>query len=113
MPKIHADCVRITLEFEGVRTEDDCPDECGDTDCCDDEKDCHDECGPATGTPRGCAEKPQPPAPGDIVRLKSGGPPMTVGKVEGDRVSCCWASNDGVLDESTFAAAALRVLSRA
>lgn len=30
--------------------------------------------------------------PGDVVRLKSGGPPMTAGSLEGDVVLCFWFS---------------------
>lgn len=31
---------------------------------------------------------------GDVVKLKSGGPWMTVYKIEGDDVSCIWFPND-------------------
>ncbi len=31
---------------------------------------------------------------GDVVKLKSGGPWMTVYKIEGDAISCIWFPND-------------------
>ena len=31
---------------------------------------------------------------GDVVKLKSGGPWMTVYKIEGDEISCVWFPND-------------------
>lgn len=39
----------------------------------------------------------------DVVQLKSGGPPMTVEKIEGDRVFCVWFEAKKVHRE-TFAA---------
>ena len=32
---------------------------------------------------------------GDLVRLRSGGPLMTVGGIEGDQVNCIWIDLDG------------------
>jgi uncharacterized protein YodC (DUF2158 family) len=45
--------------------------------------------------------------PGDIVRLKSGGPQMTVNFVEGQNVDCVWFGPDGNVKLSSFPAAAL------
>jgi uncharacterized protein YodC (DUF2158 family) len=44
--------------------------------------------------------------PGDTVRLKSGGPAMTVNAVEGDWVSCAWFDGSKK-HEDTFPAAGL------
>jgi uncharacterized protein YodC (DUF2158 family) len=48
---------------------------------------------------------------GDVVRLKSGGPMMTVGSLEtayeGQRVRCDWIADDGVLHTAAFASAQL------
>jgi uncharacterized protein YodC (DUF2158 family) len=41
--------------------------------------------------------------PGDVVRLKSGGRPMTVSKCEGDDVTCVWEEN-GVNGTATYPA---------
>jgi uncharacterized protein YodC (DUF2158 family) len=44
--------------------------------------------------------------PGDTVRLKSGGPAMTVVAVEGERITCDWFEGSQKY-EATFPAAAL------
>ncbi len=45
--------------------------------------------------------------PGDIVRLKSGGPQMTVSYFEGHNVECVWFGADGDFKRASFPAAAL------
>jgi uncharacterized protein YodC (DUF2158 family) len=44
---------------------------------------------------------------GDVVRLKSGGPQMTVLSVQGQTVDCSWFGPDGNVKLSSFPAAAL------
>jgi len=39
---------------------------------------------------------------GDIVELKSGGPPMTVREIESDTVTCIWFDDRHQLQESAF-----------
>jgi uncharacterized protein YodC (DUF2158 family) len=39
---------------------------------------------------------------GDLVRLRSGGPLMTVNKVEGDRVDCFWTDWNGQPSDAVF-----------
>lgn len=52
-------------------------------------------------------EKDQPKfAIGDVVILKSGGPPMTVEGVGAD-VSTCWFGDTGQIERAKFSAAAL------
>lgn len=46
-------------------------------------------------------------AVGDVVKLKSGGEPMTVEQVEGDDVSCVWFEGKRVQRE-TFTAGTLK-----
>jgi uncharacterized protein YodC (DUF2158 family) len=48
-----------------------------------------------------------PLAPGDQVRLKSGGPVMTVEKVRGDTVTCVWFDDGKKLHDAKFLAAML------
>ncbi len=40
--------------------------------------------------------------PGDRVRLRSGGPLMTVHSINGNLVDCQWFTVDGVLQSATF-----------
>lgn len=46
---------------------------------------------------------------GDVVRLKSGGPQMTVDRVEGDAVVCLWFSQAHELQTWDFGAGSLEV----
>jgi uncharacterized protein YodC (DUF2158 family) len=40
--------------------------------------------------------------PGDLVRIRSGGPLMTVQAVQGDQVETGWATEDGQMASGTF-----------
>ena len=40
--------------------------------------------------------------PGDRVRLRSGGPLMTVHKINGQNIDCQWFTTDGLLQAATF-----------
>jgi uncharacterized protein YodC (DUF2158 family) len=40
---------------------------------------------------------------GDLVRLRSGGPLMTVDAVRGDQVDCYWTDGNGQINAETFA----------
>ena len=39
---------------------------------------------------------------GDLVRLRSGGPMMTVDSIRGDQVDCFWTGGDGQINAETF-----------
>jgi uncharacterized protein YodC (DUF2158 family) len=41
---------------------------------------------------------------GDVLRLRSGGPLLTVQDASSGAVKCCWFTADGVFQEATFAA---------
>ena len=41
-------------------------------------------------------------ARGDLVRLRSGGPLMTINDIQGDRVDCLWADENAQPQEATF-----------
>lgn len=45
---------------------------------------------------------------GDLVRLHSGGPLMTVNEVKDDQVECVWTDTDGQPDDATFPAEVLQ-----
>ena len=45
--------------------------------------------------------------PGDVVILKSGGHPMTVGEVNGDTILCVWMGGEGDLFRETLPVAVL------
>lgn len=45
--------------------------------------------------------------PGDVVRLKSGGPVMTVDRVRGDKIFAQWITSGGKAGRGWFSAAAL------
>jgi uncharacterized protein YodC (DUF2158 family) len=46
---------------------------------------------------------------GDLVRLRSGGPLMTVNGIKGDQVECVWTDlNNGEADDATFPASVLQ-----
>jgi uncharacterized protein YodC (DUF2158 family) len=57
----------------------------------------------------------QSPAPasvlhnGDLVRVRSGGPLMTVTAVQGDQVNCVWTDWDGQVKSESFPIAVLTV----
>jgi uncharacterized protein YodC (DUF2158 family) len=46
---------------------------------------------------------------GDLVRVRSGGPLMTVNSVEGDQVNCSWTNWDGRLESQVFPIGALNL----
>jgi uncharacterized protein YodC (DUF2158 family) len=46
--------------------------------------------------------------PGDLVKLRSGGPLMTVGSIKGDRVDCFWTGEDGAPNADSFPVDVLR-----
>ena len=48
--------------------------------------------------------------PGDVVVLKSGGPPMTATTVDEDSVECLWLSEEGALFRETIPSVALSVV---
>ena len=41
-------------------------------------------------------------ARGDLVRLRSGGPLMTINDIQGDRVDCFWTDENALPQEATF-----------
>jgi uncharacterized protein YodC (DUF2158 family) len=43
-----------------------------------------------------------PLRPGDLVRLRSGGPLMTVDSISGDQVDCFWTGADGEPNAESF-----------
>jgi uncharacterized protein YodC (DUF2158 family) len=45
---------------------------------------------------------------GDLVRLRSGGPLMTVGSIKGNQVDCFWTGLDGEPDAESFPADVLK-----
>jgi len=45
---------------------------------------------------------------GDLVRLRSGGPLMTVNAVKGNVVDCIWTDPNGQTDEATFSVEVLQ-----
>jgi uncharacterized protein YodC (DUF2158 family) len=48
---------------------------------------------------------------GDLVRLKSGGPLMTVAAVDGDQISCIWFGSDHTPHRESFPAVLLSKVS--
>ncbi len=44
---------------------------------------------------------------GDLVRLRSGGPLMTVTSVQGDQVICFWSNGDGEVRSGAFPVAVI------
>lgn len=46
--------------------------------------------------------------PGERVRMRSGGPMMTVDNIKGDQVDCFWTDLDGVPISESFPAAVLQ-----
>jgi uncharacterized protein YodC (DUF2158 family) len=46
---------------------------------------------------------------GDLVRVRSGGPLMTVTSIQGDQVNCSWTDWDGRLESQTFPVGALNL----
>ena len=48
---------------------------------------------------------------GDVVRLKSGGPEMTVGAINGNKIAVCrWFLKDGTLGVKKFPLVALNLV---
>ena len=47
--------------------------------------------------------------PGDVVMLKSGGHPVSVVEVNGDKVACVWMGNEGDLFRETLPLAVLEL----
>ncbi|WP_283811555.1 DUF2158 domain-containing protein [Bradyrhizobium betae] len=45
---------------------------------------------------------------GELVRLRSGGPMMTVSAVKDDQVKCIWTDDSGRPDDATFPADVLQ-----
>jgi uncharacterized protein YodC (DUF2158 family) len=45
---------------------------------------------------------------GDLVRLRSGGPPMTVDSIHGNQVDCFWSDSDGEPIAQSFPADVLQ-----
>jgi uncharacterized protein YodC (DUF2158 family) len=66
--------------------------------------------GPATAEPA-ASHSQSPHAPllrtGDLVRLRSGGPLMTVRSAEGDQVNCYWSTDEGNVLNGSFPVADL------
>jgi uncharacterized protein YodC (DUF2158 family) len=52
---------------------------------------------------------PPPLRSGDLVRVRSGGPLMTVTGIEGDQVNCSWTDWNGELKSESFPIAVLSV----
>ncbi len=46
--------------------------------------------------------------PGERVRMRSGGPMMTVDRIKGNQVDCYWTGTDGVPISESFPAAVLQ-----
>ena len=64
--------------------------------------------GPVTAAPAAShAEEPSVHAPalrtGNLVRLRSGGPLMTVKRVVGDQATCFWSTEEGNMLTGSFA----------
>jgi uncharacterized protein YodC (DUF2158 family) len=45
---------------------------------------------------------------GDLVRLRSGGPLMTINRIKGDQVDCFWTDFNGQPNDATFPADVLQ-----
>jgi uncharacterized protein YodC (DUF2158 family) len=54
------------------------------------------------------AETPSTLRQGDLVRLRSGGPLMTVERIEGDKVNCFWTDLSGQPSDGSFPASVLQ-----
>jgi uncharacterized protein YodC (DUF2158 family) len=59
--------------------------------------------------PRASIERVATPvfAPGDLVHVRSGGPVMTVDKVDADQITCHWTDELGEMHSDTFSVADL------
>jgi uncharacterized protein YodC (DUF2158 family) len=68
--------------------------------------------GPAYSAPAPSDHAAEASAPslqrGDLVRLRSGGPLMTVDAVKGNVVDCIWTDPNGQTDQATFPAKVLQ-----
>jgi uncharacterized protein YodC (DUF2158 family) len=56
----------------------------------------------ATNSPSAQIAMPARFQSGELVRLRSGGPMMTVDSVKGDQAHCVWTDADGVPADATF-----------
>jgi uncharacterized protein YodC (DUF2158 family) len=65
--------------------------------------------GPVMASPQAGRQSADAPAlrSGDVVRLRSGGPLMTVHKVEGGQVTCYWSTDNGDVRFGSFSIADL------
>jgi uncharacterized protein YodC (DUF2158 family) len=65
---------------------------------------------PALASPAPSVEAGIPSAfrQGDLVRLRSGGPLMTVDRIEGDKVNCFWTDLSGQPSDGSFPASVLQ-----
>ena len=47
---------------------------------------------------------------GDVVQLKSGGPPMTISEIEDDYIVCNWFNKHGKLESNSFGRLELKIV---
>jgi uncharacterized protein YodC (DUF2158 family) len=63
---------------------------------------------PVSTTPSSSHQAPSAFQSGDLVRLRSGGPLMTVDSVKGNQADCFWTDENGVPNDATFPVDVLR-----